>query len=64
MVDYSEKLTAIIAGNNIKSLTVVRMQVPCCAGIVEAVKNALAASGKIIPWQVITIATDGHILED
>ena len=60
-VDYSEKLTAIIARNNIKSVTVVRMEVPCCGGIEHAVKKALQASGKFIPWQVVTISTDGEI---
>ena len=62
-VDYSEKLTQIIAQNDIKSVTVVRMEVPCCGGIEQAVKNALAASGKMIPWQVDIISTDGRILE-
>ncbi len=61
-VDYSEKLTQIIARNNIQSVTVVRMEVPCCGGIEQAVKNALTASGKFIPWQVVTISTDGRIL--
>lgn len=61
--DYSEKLTQIIAGNNIKSLTVVRMEVPCCGGIENAAKRALQASGKFIPWQVVTISTDGRILD-
>lgn len=62
--DYSEKLTAILQNNNIKSVTVVRMEVPCCGGIENAVKTALAASGKMLPWRVITISTDGQILED
>ena len=62
--DYSEKLTAIFKGNNIKSVTVVRMEVPCCGGIVYAVKTALQESGKMIPWSVYTISTDGEILED
>lgn len=62
-VDYSEKLTQIIANNDIKSVTVVRMEVPCCGGIEQAVKAALQNSGKFIPWQVITISTDGKILE-
>jgi len=62
-VDYAEKLTAIIAGNDIKSVTVVRMEVPCCGGIEQAVKQALQASGKWIPWQVITVTTDGRIRE-
>ena len=61
--DYAEKLTEIIRQNNIKSVTVVRMAVPCCGGIENAVKRALQASGKFIPWQVITVATDGSILE-
>lgn len=61
--DYSEKLTAILKMNNIKSLTVVRMEVPCCGGIENAVKTALQNSGKLIPWQLITISTDGRILE-
>lgn len=62
-VDYSEKLTAILANNNIKSVTVVRMEVPCCGGIQNAVINALKNSGKMIPWQVVTISTTGEILE-
>lgn len=62
-VDYTEKLTAIIANNNIKSVTVVRMEVPCCGGIEYAVKQALMASGKFIPWRVVTISTDGQILD-
>ena len=61
-VDYTEKLTAIIANNNIRSVTVVRMEVPCCGGIEFAAKQAIQASGKFIPWQVITISTDGKIL--
>lgn len=63
MVDYSEKLTQIIAQNDIKSVTVVRMEVPCCGGIENAVKSALMASGKFIPWQTVIISTDGRILE-
>ena len=62
MVDYAEKLTAILANNDIKSLTVVRMEVPCCGGIENAAKRALQASGKFIPWQIVTISTDGKIL--
>jgi len=62
-VDYAEKLTAIIAANDIKSVTVVRMEVPCCGGIENAVKKALMDSGKFIPWQVVTISTDGRIVE-
>ncbi len=61
--DYAEKLTAILANNEIKSVTVVRMEVPCCGGIEHAVKRALMASGKFIPWSVVTISTDGRILE-
>ena len=62
-VDYTEKLTAIIEQNDIKSVKVVRMEVPCCGGIEYAVKRALQASGKFIPWQVVTISTDGRILD-
>ena len=62
-VDYSRKLTEILANNDIHSVRVVRMEVPCCGGIVAAVKNALQASGKWIPWGVTTITTDGRILE-
>jgi ferredoxin len=61
--DYSEKLTAILANNNIKSVTVVRMEVPCCGGIQNAAITALKNSGKMIPWQVVTISTTGEILE-
>ena len=61
--DYAEKLTQIIANNDIKSVKIVRMEVPCCGGIENAVKRALQASGKFIPWQVITISTDGKILD-
>jgi len=61
--DYSEKLTAILKENNIKSLTVVRMEVPCCGGIEQAVITALKNCGKMIPWQVVTISTDGKIIE-
>ena len=61
--DYAEKLTRILSENNIKSVKVVRMEVPCCGGIENAVKRALQASGKFIPWQVVTISTDGKILE-
>ena len=61
--DYTEKLTAIIRNNNIKSVTIVRMEVPCCGGIENAAKRALQASGKFIPWRVVTISTDGKILE-
>lgn len=61
--DYTEKLTRIIAENDIKSVTVVRMEVPCCGGIENAVKNALQQSGKFIPWRVVTISTDGQLLD-
>ena len=62
-IDYTEKLTQIIASNNIKSVKIVRMEVPCCGGIEIAVKKALQASGKFIPWQVTTISTDGKIVD-
>lgn len=62
--DYTEKLTEILKNNAIKSVTVVRMEVPCCGGIERAVKNALQASGKFIPWRVVTISTDGRILDE
>ncbi len=61
--DYSEKLTQIIMNNNIKSVKVVKMEVPCCTGIENAVKRALQLSGKFIPWQVVTVSTDGKIIE-
>lgn len=61
--DYAEKLTEIIKYNNIKSVTIVRMQVPCCGGIEYAAKKALQASGKFIPWRVVIISTDGRIVE-
>ena len=61
--DYSEKLTAIIKNNNIKSVTSVRMEVPCCGGIENAAKRAIQDSGKFLPWQVVTISTDGRILD-
>ena len=61
-VDYSEKLAAIFSENNIQSVTVVRMQVPCCGGLPFAVKNAMAQSGKDIPLQVVTVTADGRIL--
>ena len=63
-VDYSEKLTQIIANNEIQSVTIVRMEVPCCGGIEMAAKKALQASGKFIQWQVVTIGIDGTIKED
>ena len=62
-VDYSEKLTQIIQNNNIQSVTIVRMEVPCCGGLELAAKTALQASGKFIPWQIVTLSVDGRILE-
>ena len=61
--DYSEKLTQIIANNDIKSLTITRMEVPCCGGLENMAKMALQASGKFIPWQVVTFSLDGRILD-
>lgn len=61
--DYSKKLTEILRQNEIKSLTVARMEVPCCGGIEQAAVAALRNSGRMIPWQVVTIGTDGRILE-
>ncbi len=63
-VDYSEKITAIIRNNDIRSVTILRMEVPCCGGLETAVKKALQESGKFIPWQTITISIDGKILDD
>jgi len=63
-VDYSEKLTEIISKNNIKSVTVVRMEVPCCGGIEHAAITALKNSGKFLPWQVFTLSTEGEILDN
>lgn len=62
--DYSQKLTEILRNNAIRSVTVVRMEVPCCGGIENAVVNALKQSGKMIPWQTVTITTDGRILDE
>jgi hypothetical protein len=62
-IDYSKKLTEIIQNNDIQSVTVVRMEVPCCGGLEHAAKTALQNSGKFIPWQVVTISTDGQILD-
>lgn len=62
-VDYSEKLTQIIENNDIQSVTVVRMEVPCCGGLENAAIKALKNSGKFIPWQVVTISIDGKILD-
>lgn len=61
-VDYSEKLTQILQGNAIQGVTVVRMEVPCCGGLTFAVRKALQASGKAIPWQVVTLSVDGRVL--
>lgn len=61
-VDYTAKLTDIIKNNDIKSITIVRMEVPCCGGLEIAAKNAIMASGKFLPWQIVTISTDGSIL--
>ena len=62
-IDYSMKLTHILRENEVRSVTVVRMEVPCCGGIENAVKRALLASGKRIPWQVVTITRDGNIMK-
>ena len=62
-VDYTEKLTEILSENDIRDLTIVRMEVPCCGGIQHAATEALKASGEFIPWQVVTISTDGRILD-
>ena len=62
-IDYSEKLTDIIRNNDIKNVTIVRMEVPCCGGLQRAAENALRNSGKFIPWQVVTISRDGRILD-
>ena len=62
-VDYSEKLTGIIRDNDIRSVTILRMEVPCCGGLQMAAEKALRASGKFIPWQVVTISVDGRILD-
>lgn len=63
-IDYSEKLTAILKNNEVKSITVLRMEVPCCAGIVNAVKNAIIQSGKLIPWGYKVVSTDGTLLDN
>lgn len=60
--DYSEKLTKILTANHIESVTVVRMEVPCCGGIENAVRTALKNCGKRIPWQVVTVSTEGEII--
>ncbi len=63
-VDYTDKLTEIIRNNDIRSVTIVRMEVPCCGGLQKAAENALRNSGKFIPWQVVTVSRDGRILEE
>jgi hypothetical protein len=63
-VDYTQKLTDILTRNDIQSVKVVRMEVPCCGGLEHAVKEALKASGKWIPWQVIVLSTDGEVLSE
>ena len=63
-IDYSEKLCGIIKENNIKSVVIVRMEVPCCGGLENAAKRALQASGKFIPWRVVIISTDGRIIDE
>ncbi len=62
-VDYTEKLTEILRDNDVASLTVIRMEVPCCGGLEAAAKAALRASGKFIPWQVVTVSVDGHLID-
>ena len=62
-MDYSEKLTEILRENDVKSVTIVRMEVPCCGGLEMAAKKALQASGKFIPWQVVTLSLDGKIID-
>jgi Fe-S-cluster-containing hydrogenase component 2 len=61
--DYADKLTAIISNNDIKSVTILRMEVPCCGGIENAAKRAIQASGKFLPWRVVTVTTDGRLME-
>ena len=63
-VDYSEKLAEILRQNDIESVQVVRMEVPCCGGLVQAVRQALQRSGKCIPWQVVTLSVDGQVLSE
>ncbi len=63
-IDYTEKLTAILSENDIKSVTLVRMEVPCCGGLQRAAENALKASGKVLQYQVVTISCDGHVLDN
>lgn len=63
-VDYSEKLTQILSYNDIKSVSIVRMEVPCCGGLENAAKQALKDCGKMIPWNIVTISTEGNILDN
>jgi len=63
-VDYSEKLTEILRNNDIQSVTILRMEVPCCGGLEMAAKKALQTSGKFIPWQVVTVTVDGRLEEE
>ena len=63
-VDYSEKLTRILQENEIKSVTILRMEVPCCGGLQRAAENAIRASGKFLPWHVVTVSIDGQILDE
>lgn len=63
-VDYSEKLTSILSENEIKSVTVVRMEVPCCGGLEYTVRKAIMSSGKCIPWKVVTVSSDGRIISE
>ncbi len=63
-MDYAEKLTEIIRENDVKSVTVVRMEVPCCGGLERAAVTALKNSGKFIPWQVVTVTLDGRLKEE
>ena len=62
-IDYSEKLTAILRNNDVRSVTIVRMEVPCCGGLQHAAETALKQSGKFLPWQVVTVSIDGQILD-
>ena len=61
--DYTEKLTEIITNNDIASVTIVRMEVPCCGGLQRAAENAIKNSGKFLPWQVVTISRNGEVLD-
>lgn len=63
-IDYSDKLAEIFANNEIRSVTVVRMDIPCCSGLTSAVKRAFSTSGTLVPWQIVTISSDGKILEE